>query len=168
MDLLNENSTMSHWKYIPFSIYSIYRILPCKQWDLLKWKISTMSHWLILLLYILIFYIYKICKQWDLLKTSFLTMSHWLILLLNYIFILLSYVCKQWDLLNENSTMSHWKKLPLVYILYIYIEFFVSSGTWTHTVLHYYFLRIACLPISTCLHNYILQQKTNYPKNPLE
>ena len=33
-DLLNENSTMSHWKYIPFSIYSIYRILPCKQWDL--------------------------------------------------------------------------------------------------------------------------------------
>ena len=53
---------------------------------------------------------------------------------------------------------------PLVYILYI--EFFlVSSGTWTHTVLHYYFLRIACLPISTCLHYYI--QKIHYPKNPI-
>ena len=41
----------------------------------------------------------------------------------------------------------------------------VSSGTWTHTVLHYYFLRIACLPISTCLHYYI--QKIHYPKNPI-
>ena len=59
---------------------------------------------------------------------------------------------------------------PLVYILYI--EFFlVSSGTWTHTVLHYYFLRIACLPISTCLHNHILYfilHQTHYPKkNPI-
>lgn len=43
--------------------------------------------------------------------------------------------------------------------------FYVSSGTWTHTVLHYYFLRIACLPISTCLHYYI--QKIHYPKNPI-
>lgn len=94
------------------------------------------------------------------------------------------------------------KKFPLVSILYIYIEFFVSSGTcwnkkyfnyvplahstfilhiyltftsvssgtWTHTVLHYYFLRIACLPISTCLHNHILYfilHQTHYPKNPI-
>lgn len=50
-------------------------------------------------------------------------------------------------------------------IIYIYIYILVSSGTWTHTVLHYYFLRIACLPISTCLHNYI--QKINYPKKPI-
>ena len=62
------------------------------------------------------------------------------------------------------STMSHWKYIPFS-IFYIYIEFFVSSGTWTHTVLHYYFLRIACLPISTCLHYYI--QKIHYPKNPI-
>ena len=50
------------------------------------------------------------------------------------------------------------------YILYC-ILYIVSSGTWTHTVLHYYFLRIACLPISTCLHYYI--QKIHYPKNPI-
>ena len=57
---------------------------------------------------------------------------------------------------------------PLVSI--IYIELYVSSGTWTHTVLHYYFLRIACLPISTCLHNHILYfilHQTHYPKNPI-
>ena len=66
------------------------------------------------------------------------------------------------------------KKLPFNYvplahstfILHIYLTFTsVSSGTWTHTVLHYYFLRIACLPISTCLHYYI--QKIHYPKNPI-
>ena len=97
-------------------------------------------------------------------------MSHWLHSSLETTYLSYFHMCKQWDLLNENSTMSHWKKLPLVYILYIYIEFFVSSGTWTHTVLHYYFLRIACLPISTCLHNHILYfilHQTHYPKNPI-
>ena len=56
-----------------------------------------------------------------------------------------------------------WISLEL--LIWIQIYSLVSSGTWTHTVLHYYFLRIACLPISTCLHYYI--QKIHYPKNPI-
>lgn len=61
-----------------------------------------------------------------------------------------------------------WISLEL--LIWIKIYSLVSSGTWTHTVLHYYFLRIACLPISTCLHNHILYfilQQTHYPKNPI-
>ena len=79
-------------------------------------------------------------------------------------------------LLQKKNRSKQWlvKKLPFNYvplahstfILHIYLTFTsVSSGTWTHTVLHYYFLRIACLPISTCLHYYI--QKIHYPKNPI-
>ena len=61
--------------------------------------------------------------------------------------------------------MSHWPILVTVHTYLSYFQMYVSSGTWTHTVLHYYFLRIACLPISTCLHYYI--QKIHYPKNPI-
>ena len=84
-------------------------------------------------------------------------------------------------LLQKKNRSKQWlvKKLPFNYvplahstfILHIYLTFTsVSSGTWTHTVLHYYFLRIACLPISTCLHNHILYfilHQTHYPKNPI-
>ena len=73
-------------------------------------------------------------------------------------------MCKQWDLLNENSTMSHWKYIPFsIYSIYRILP--CKQWDLNHTVLHYYFLRIACLPISTCLHYYI--QKIHYPKNPI-
>ena len=71
-DLLNENSTMSHWtEYLLLYILIFYIYKICKQWDLLNCKNSTMSHWKKSLLTFLFKLKYKICKQWDLNPHSF-------------------------------------------------------------------------------------------------
>ena len=78
-DLLNENSTMSHWtEYLLLYILIFYIYKICKQWDLLNCKNSTMSHWKKSLFTFLFKLKIDSCKQWDLLKWKISTMSHWL------------------------------------------------------------------------------------------